>query len=355
MSVAERGLASWRAAASRHRWLPDPRDLGALGPLRWLRGPHGRLAAARLKVEPPGSAARWVPSSDRERFSPQRVFLRPAWARHWRDPGGLLLLDLVGAGRRLGRATIRDLHVPGVERRWEVVAEPELQGGPPEQARALGALLRLARRNGVHELVSRSNMARWTGAGLDVVLASAEREPFGTYLIDLTRPPDALRAALHSEHRRVLRRSEAAGVVIVPSVEAAAFEALLDTTYGRGGRSHAFGPGYLRRLIEAPAVDLLAWSAWCEGALQAAVVVPFDNERAFFLHGASLPRPAPGATVALHWAVMRELSSRGVARYDLGGARRRTEDPRLRGIFRFKRRLGGIFEDCVRWRTRLRR
>jgi len=264
-----------------------------------------------------------------------------------------LLLELVQAGRRLGRVTIRDLHLPGLLRRWEVLAEPELEAGARGQAEALTCLIGLARRNGVTELVSWSNMARWTGPGVAEVLRGGEVEPFGTYVVDLAQAPEDLRRRMHSEHRRVLRRGEAAGLRVEPTLHAADFGALLDATYARGGKAHVFGPAYLRGLIETPAVQLLAWSVWAGSTLQAAVVVPFDQERGFFLHGASLPRPALGATVALHMAVMLELRRRGVRAYDLGGARRSTDDPRLRGIFRFKRRLGGTFEDCVRWRLPL--
>jgi lipid II:glycine glycyltransferase (peptidoglycan interpeptide bridge formation enzyme) len=62
-----------------------------------------------------------------------------------------------------------------------------------------------------------------------------------------------------------------------------------------------------------------------------------------------------GSSVLVHLAAIRALQSLGVAAYDLGGARRQTEDARLAGIFRFKERFGGVFEDCLRWRIALTR
>jgi len=136
-------------------------------------------------------------------------------------------------------------------------------------------------------------------------------------------------------------------------VDAEGFLALMDVTYSRGGKRRPFSDAYLRRLIERPGFSVVAVSAWAQGQLQAALLIPHDTHTAYFLHGASLQRPVTGSNVVCHWAAMRRLKERGVSDYDLGGARRETEDRRLSGIFRFKRHFGGPFVESVRWRLPL--
>jgi hypothetical protein len=273
-----------------------------------------------------------------------------------KQPGGRhRVAECLRDGRRVGGMGVREVRTAGLVRRYELMAEPAVEAGADlDQAAALSAFLGFARREGADLVESFSNMARWTHPDLPAVLAGSETEPFGTYRVDLSRGVDALRAGMHSEHRRLLRKAEAAGILVRPMLPADAFIDLMDETYGRGGKDRPFDEGYLRRLIDArDTLDLLLFSAWSGDTLEAAAIIPFDRGRGYYLHGASRTHAAQGATVAVQMAAMTALAARGVGVYDLGGARRETTDERLRGIFRFKERVGGVFEDCVRWRCAL--
>ncbi len=297
---------------------------------------------------------RWAPAAAPP--LPGGLFQSPAWFALKRPGGEYRALELVRAGRRVGGLGVRSVRTAGLVRRWELLAAPV--AAPDEtfdQAEALRAVLAFARREGADLVECFSNMARWTHPEVGAVLAEfeAETEAFGTYLLALAPGPEALRAGMHSEHRRLLRKAEAAGVVVRPLLPPDPFVELMDETYGRGGKDRPFDEPYLRRLIEAPGLDRLLVSAWTGDTLEAAAIVPYDRERGYYLHGASRTGCAQGATVAVQMAVISGLAAAGVVAYDLGGARRETTDERLRGIFRFKERVGGVFEDCLRWRCPL--
>ena len=306
-----------------------------------------------LHLVPAGDSLRWMPAESRSRFLPRKVFLGRGWCEHSREPGGFLFLELIREGQRVALCTVRDQRLPGVFRLWDLPAEPDLLDPAVTQAEALEALLHLARRNSVDLLQSFSNMARWTDPAVPGKVAEGELLPFGTYVVDLTPGLDAVIAGMHKKQRHALRKGQRSSVTTRDSLDAGAFVALMDETYERGGKKQPFSSRYLHRLIDGPQVPLIAVSAYAEDKLQAAVLIPHDAQRAYFLHGAARAQPVEGASVVAHGRAIELMIERGVAEYDLGGARRETDDERLGGIFKFKKRFGGEFEDCVRWRLPL--
>lgn len=316
---------------------------------RTVRGELSRRALHPVPGEGPG----WRPA-EIQKLSPRGVFAGSRWfeVKAWSE--GALRLVWEDAGQSVALLSIRDVWIPGVQRRWEVVVEPEPLGAAVDQAELLQGLFRLAAHNGVDEVTSRFNMARWTASGLEDLLSESEREAFGTYVVDLAPEPEALRAGLHKKHRYQLTKAEKAGVEIRTDIDADAFVALMEETYERGGKSLSYTPRYLRRVVAAAAsLPCLTVGAWAQERWQAVLLIPYDRRRGYFLHGASAASPVMGASVLAHVAAMERLRELGVAAYDLGGARAATVDPRLQGIFRFKKRFGGVFEPCWRWSKKM--
>ena len=299
---------------------------------------------------------RWLPAEDMERFTPDNVFLSPGWRRHWKSPGWPVYLELVDRGARMGFVTIRDLWLPGVFRQWEVVAEPDLLEGELDQSATLEALLELARYNRVDLVQSFFNMARWTDPGVrDKVTAEGGYcQEFGTYIVKTSTDEEEIASSLHKMLRRLLRKSHRIGLRVKEGLEPGEFWELLDETYRKGGKICPHSRRYIHEFLSSPAVPMVSVAVRsASGRLEAAVVVPYDGRRGYYLHGGTRKDVAPGASVAAHVKAMQVLAEKGVPLYDLGGARRSTTDQRLAGIFKFKSRFGGEFEDCVRWRLGL--
>jgi len=275
---------------------------------------------------------------------PQAVFSGRDWYRVKQPPGYYRLLQLPA------RVAVWDLWLPGLFRRWTLPAEPVLRGGT--QPRALEAVLGAARRNRVDLVESTFNMARWGEAIRDLV-RDGRVEEFGTYVVDLAAGIAAVREGIHKKHRQGLRKAEKADLEVRTAADPVAFAELMQLTYAHGGKDNPFTASYLRRLLAPGALSQLYVGVYERGVLAAGLVVPFDERRGYYLHGASRRDAGPGASILGQVVVMEQLVARGVPTYDLGGARRETDDPRLAGIFRFKRRFGGTFEPCLRWRLPL--
>ena len=212
----------------------------------------------------------------------------------------------------------------------------------------LRELFATARRERVARVVCDFNMSRWPDAAPLHALGTTTR-PFATSLLDLDQSEERLWQGLHGKHRNMVRRAQREGVAVTPGLDPVAFHELLDATYARGGGKNRFSRTYLERLIDRLGENLITLSASHGGQLQAAACIPFDRERGYYLHGAARADGIPGAATLLHWEIIRLLRARGVAAYDLGGVRPETADPRLRGIFQFKQRFGGVLEPCWLW------
>ncbi|MBF0428323.1 MAG: GNAT family N-acetyltransferase [Magnetococcales bacterium] len=264
------------------------------------------------------------------------VFLSEAWLQVMLESGAVsgivpLLEGVhVGAIRSYGQT------------RWALFGSWE-----EKQAEGLQEIFQQARRAGVYAVGSHFNMARWP-AEVVTPLGAEVIDPFGTYCVNLTQSEETLWRGLHAKHRNVIRRAQESGLEI-RSLDWEAFIPVMATTYRKGGRENPFGEKYLHALRRHMGETLFAVGVYAQGQLQAGAIIPFDRQRGYYLHGATIADPVLGAANLLHWEIMRMLRNQGVATYDLGGARRESDDVRLQGIFRFKERFGGIFEPCCHW------
>ncbi len=288
---------------------------------------------------------RWGTPEAPDRAILSKAFATRAFHAHKGDAGRYRVLEATDAGRRVALLALRDIHVPGLYRRWAVLTEPEWLGPPADPADALAALVAHAASKGVDALDCRFNMARWP-----IGPVGAEVEPFGTYLVDLSGGVEAMRAGLSGNHRRIARKALEAGAVVGPLRDAGELVALMRSTYDRSGKALPFAPDYLRGWVEAPPVPCHALGVHGpDGALDACALVPYDRWRGYYLHGASRREGVPGAAVLALVAAMEALIADGVPAFDLGGARPDAQDPHLAGIARFKARFGGAWEPVARW------
>ncbi|NGZ07663.1 MAG: GNAT family N-acetyltransferase [Magnetococcales bacterium] len=267
-------------------------------------------------------------------------FLNKPWLEVMRATRSISAIEPVTIGSQT-------LHV-GVVRtkgqtRWDLFgsfADPDGSG--------LEELFQVARHRGAMAVACRFNMARWpeevvTRLGCELL------EPFGTYQVDLTQDENRLWHNLHPKHRNAIRRARELGVTVTTTLHFPTFCQAMQATYQRGDRDNPFSAAYFSALEQQMQGHMLGVTAHVAGAFQAGAIIPYGTVCGFFLHGATIDAPTPGAATLLHWEIMRLLKEREVASYDLGGARPNSDDPRLQGIFRFKERFGGPFEPCRHW------
>ncbi len=228
-------------------------------------------------------------------------------------------------------------------RRHRVPSSPEhlglaLQALHVEYARRRGLLLRVVPR--VCGAEARAVSELLSGASYR---PSAFDSAYRTFVLDLDRTPDELRASLAPSARRHLHRAERAGIRIVSGSDAAAYRVFLELYREMHAR---------KRFHERVDVDefdriqarlpegskLQIWIAYEELTPVAASVISKLGDTAVYLLGASSPRGRLlRAAYAAHWRALLELQSEGFLAYDLGGV---GADPR-EGTYRFKQGLAG--------------
>ena len=175
--------------------------------------------------------------------------------------------------------------------------------------------------------------------GFETVTASQ----YETFLIDLSKDEEELRADLNGKWRTDLRRGERGDVTITRSSDPDDIRKLqpllVELSDSKGfdvPQDAEFFAGIAANTSDAEhfAIHL----AWHKGALIGAHVGAFSGDVAVYLIGAT---NAEGrnlrAAFLLQWAVIEYAQTRGQRWYDLGGADE-VDNPH---VFRFKKRMGG--------------
>jgi hypothetical protein len=184
---------------------------------------------------------------------------------------------------------------------------------------------------------------------------SARTAPYGSYVIDLGQPEDALWSAVSASHRRKVRQARAAGVEIVPANGLDLVHELVRETIARS-RLPFMGQEAFTRMMHGLGDNVRILCAVRGGAVQACAVLPFSAFGAYYMYGGSIPDAVPGAMHLLHWEAITSFRRGGVARYDFAGARIDPEPgSKADGIATFKSRFGSTLRRGLIWKAPLRR
>jgi len=177
----------------------------------------------------------------------------------------------------------------------------------------------------------------WRRAGADLRLLN-----IATFVFDLDRDDDTLRAAMSADYRRKLRKANDARLEVVedhappPKV----FEEFMRRfeAMARERRLGAFPRSVAQRMFAAG--DLLLFRVPSEDEARVAATVYRAGDKAIFMTGVGGEKRNDGSGQLLHFEIMRALRSKGVRWYDFGGVPTIDESD---GIYRFKKGFGGEF------------
>lgn len=233
---------------------------------------------------------------------------------------------------------------------WDVPVIPR----DADRARAWSALLdALAERGNAVLRMNCVSTLRWSAEETALVVDLANdrswptaRAAFGTFVVDLSRPEEERLKSMQESHRRKVKSASKHGLRLeaLSPERVDEYVAVSDATFARQGRE---GPTreYLAGLASVRSRFRFYVARDAEGVAQAAAVVAFSKDRAFYLHGGSGNRPVKGAGNWLQWEIMRALASEGVREYDFGGVDLKPVHEQSDGIRSFKEHFGGRFEE----------
>ena len=171
--------------------------------------------------------------------------------------------------------------------------------------------------------------------------------PFGSHIIDLTQPEEALMANMHSKHRNVVRKAAKDGVIVkIGGAELLDDYCVIDEqTWARSNRK---GEGELEyeRFVKALPNNTRVYVSYYEDKPQTGAIIMFNKQMAYYLYGASINHTHNGSGNLLQWEVIKDMQKAGVLKYSFVGCRINVdENSKYYGIQMFKSRFGGtLFE-----------
>lgn len=176
--------------------------------------------------------------------------------------------------------------------------------------------------------------------------------PTGNYIVDLTLTEEQLWSNVHSKHRNSIKRGEKSGIEITKGgIELIGkYAPLSNMTYSRSGKDDS-NDAYYQGLMHGLDDNALIMLASFNDNLQSAGMFYYNEEIAYYLHGASISRPEPGSTNYLLWKAILYFKSIGVKKFSFVGYHYNpASGSKLEGIQRFKERFGGYLEQSYNFR-----
>ena len=204
--------------------------------------------------------------------------------------------------------------------------------------------------------ILKDNGVKWTFTNTTARLQSYPHHsavvPSGDYIIDLTLSEDELWKNVHTKHRNSIRRGEKDGLELLIGGEdlLSEYVPLSNETYERSNVSDG-GYDYYKGLITGLSNNSLIMLVKNQDGVQSGGMFYYNQSMAYYVHGASIRRPSPGATNYLLWKAVMYFKEKGVEKFSFVGYHYYPEEgSKLDGIQRFKERFGGPLAPCFNFR-----
>lgn len=181
--------------------------------------------------------------------------------------------------------------------------------------------------------------------------APIHMHPELAWLLDIRASEQTLLMGMRKTMRQLIRRSQAAGVVVSTGNQPAALEEFFRLYRQTAQRQHfvAFSERYIRDEVAAFNTEAVIFLAKLSGETLAGAIVIFSQDSGFYHHGASLvtSQKVPAAYL-LQWMAILEAKRRGCQWYNFWGI---APDDRPKhpwaGLSTFKKGFGGFAEAYV--------
>ncbi len=173
-------------------------------------------------------------------------------------------------------------------------------------------------------------------------------QPGRTLILDPSRQPEELLAAMKKKTRQYIHKAERAGVATEETADLARFHRLLRVV-GERDRFAIHSLAYLERLREGLGDRILVLMATAGGEDVGALMLARLGDRAWELYGGwSGTHAEDRPFYLLKWRALLRMRQLGVTRYDMYGlAERGGEDDPLAGVEQFKLGFGGEVVEFV--------
>jgi hypothetical protein len=188
--------------------------------------------------------------------------------------------------------------------------------------------------------INADSIATQANAVFRTVPSDSDSLPWGSYIVDLTRPDTAIFDSFDSAHKNRIRKAVRDGVVVKTTDDIDMVYENVKETMVRQSLLFFPSQSYLAELQRRLGRMVTFYIAEHQNRLQGCAVVVHNHCGAFYYYGGSIAETSPGSLTLMHYEIIKDLKKKNVPVYDLMGARLTTgNDAKIEGIQRFKRRF----------------
>jgi lipid II:glycine glycyltransferase (peptidoglycan interpeptide bridge formation enzyme) len=179
----------------------------------------------------------------------------------------------------------------------------------------------------------------------------ADAAPYGSYIIDLSKPEEVLWKNIASKNRQNINTATKNGVSIQCGAE------FLDTSYAlvrdtfKRSRLPFMRYDSFKRYVAGLGEYGKVMVADYEGTIQSSTIYAFSKYGAYAIYGGNLAETQQGTMKLLQWEAIRLFQKLGVSLFDLVGARIDPEPgSKQEAINSFKQRFGAKLKQGYMWK-----
>lgn len=184
--------------------------------------------------------------------------------------------------------------------------------------------------------------ASGTAATFQAYPTQSVRIPFGNYIVDLSKEEEIF-SGLDGKCRNMVRRAEKDGVVIIHGGKELLNRYMsvdLETWRRSSLKGHTYSE-YMN-FLSSFGDNCRLYLAEKENVVQGGALFIFNSAMSYYLYGASISKPSPGALNLLQYRAMMDFKSEGVKFHNFVGCRiNEDSNSKYHGIQKFKGSFGG--------------
>lgn len=170
---------------------------------------------------------------------------------------------------------------------------------------------------------------------------ASEHVEWASYESPLETTLEALFAQFRSKDRNIIRKAIKSGITVHQTKQIEKVHSNIQQTSERQNSFLYPSLEYLQRLARNLPNNIAFFVVEYEQRIQGTAIIVYDQERAFYLYGGSSVRPLNGSLNFLHYKILDFCYQKGIAYYDLMGARTCVEKgSKFEAIQKFKSRFG---------------
>lgn len=177
---------------------------------------------------------------------------------------------------------------------------------------------------------------------------------FGTYLLDISKPQDALMAGINGKHRNVIKNATKKGMTVeFDNKHLEKAHEIISAGYAKQGLDSQ-SLAFLQKMKAQLENNFCVAAGFENNECTVAAIFYFDKNRVYYYLGGKADQAVSGAMNLLMWESIKFFKSKNLQHFDFLGARLKVdENSKFYGIQKFKERFGGILFVGHFWKVSL--